>query len=266
MPANGHFLHRELQRRTIVGGHEESGSFLSPQFWFHGQSGALWWDLDLFYQTVRQHCDRKQKKAGWLLRFNREVANATPAIAATEAASFQRSQRPSAVSSDFLNHNIATSFAVYTYVAMRIAHGKDTKESQFFLKSLIKLASTVCSTIGTMPVELDTCNLKVDKFGQVTGLHQMLDRFHIQTRKRLTVYWEAQYQDGVMAGPLLRDTHFLSDVLQLFFAYPLHQKSLRRAIECDYLATVQKSLAAGLANLVDKFDSEIVKRIDTSST
>ena len=254
MPANGHFLHSTLQRRTIVHGHDETGSFLSAQFWFHGQSGALWWDLDLLYQTVRQHCDRKQKKCGWLLSFNREVANAIPAIAATDAASFQRSQSPSGVTSDRLNRNIATSFAVYTYVAMRIVHAKDTKESQFFLESFIKLATTVCSsTIGAMPVEVATCNLSVDKLGQVTGLHQLLDRFHTQTRKRLMAYWEAQFQNGVIVGPLLRDTHNLPDVLQLFFVYPRHQKSFRRKIECDYLATVQKSLAAWLADLVDKF-------------
>ena len=249
MSANGHFLHSTLQRRTIVHGHDEAGAFPSTQFWYHGQSGTLWWDLDLLYQTLRQQCDRKQKKNEWLLSFNKE--------AAADAASFQRSQSPSLVTSDRLNHNIATSSAVYTYVAMRITHAKDTKESEFFFKALSKLATAVCSHIGEcqsrMTLGNDTCNLTVDKLGQVAGLQQLLDRFHTQTRKRLVTYWDTQYKNGVMVGPLVRDTHNLSDILQLFFGYPRHQKCFRRKIECDYWATVHKSLAAWLANLVDKF-------------
>ena len=78
--------------------------------------------------------------------------------------------RPPAI---YLNKNIATSLAVYTYLAISVDECKTLKGSKFFVSSLCKLALCVCPHIesGGVFVELNTDAgiIHITSDGQVSG-------------------------------------------------------------------------------------------------
>ena len=76
-------------------------------------------------------------------------------------------------STQHLNKNIATSHALYTYLAISVDKCKTTKGSQFFMSSLCKLAVCVCPHIERVGVfaELNTGAgiIHIRRDGQVSG-------------------------------------------------------------------------------------------------
>jgi len=66
-------LHADLKRRSVC--EHAEGALLAPtlQFWYEPSLEIIWWDLDLLYQSERQHCARLQKRCHWLIEFQARV-------------------------------------------------------------------------------------------------------------------------------------------------------------------------------------------------
>ena len=63
-------------------------------------------------------------------------------------------------------------------VAMTIDKAKSDDESSFFMHSLVRLATTVCSVVGANPdtLEVGTSSIIIDRLRQSTGLLQLLEQ------------------------------------------------------------------------------------------
>ena len=140
-------LRENLQRRTV--GDHENGELLTPtkQFWYEQALNTIWWDLDLLRQSERVGCNRSQKRCHWLKEFNERVAVDIPAPDGALPFQLWESSGNQVVAGEtqYLNHNIASSLALYTYLARSIDRCKGETAMEFFMSSLNKLVPRVCS-------------------------------------------------------------------------------------------------------------------------
>ena len=71
-----------------------------------------------------------------------------------------------------LNKNIATSLAVYTFLAVSVDKCKSPEESNFlmsYLANLVPLASSYISCVAERSVEINNVHIHIDKHGQASG-------------------------------------------------------------------------------------------------
>ena len=80
-----------------------------------------------------------------------------------------------------LNKNIATSLALYTFIAISVDQCLNDKESEFLTSYLTKLVPFVCSYINSDAdggFSINNVNINIDKHGQVTGFKQSTKSLH----------------------------------------------------------------------------------------
>ena len=72
------------------------------------------------------------------------------------------------MAAEYLNHNIASSLALYTYLARSIDRCKGETAMEFFMSSLNKLVPRVCSYIEVVvqgTVQLGTSSIVINREG-----------------------------------------------------------------------------------------------------
>ena len=80
---------------------------------------------------------------------------------------------------EFLNRNIATSLAMYTFLAVSVDKSKSQQDSEFFISSLVELARQVCQSLESAAagtIEFGTESIVIDRHGDVTGFNQCLSQ------------------------------------------------------------------------------------------
>ena len=256
-----HRQHDALQRRTVCG-HNSDGAFVSKQFWYEQAVETVWWDLDLLYQAMRKSCNRTQKRCHWLTEFNRRVAMDMPIINRDLPFQFWESNADDPVPPEYLNRNIASSLAVYTYLATSVDRSKAQNDWEFCLSSLVKPVMCMCRSIETVTdgtVEVGTERIVIDRLGQVVGLNQCLSQgggLHLSITELLKREWGVQHSAGNLASPLNRDTHSLADILQFILTFARRRRAERKPISkpCfQFLVIWRRALMAWFSKLADKF-------------
>ena len=88
----------------------------------------------------------------------------------------------------YLNRNIASSLAVYTYVAVSTDKSKLDRDSEVFLSSLVNLVTRVCSTIETVAegrIQVGMESIAIDRLGQVVGFSQSVFKGHLTVQRMI---------------------------------------------------------------------------------
>jgi hypothetical protein len=260
-PAGGH-EHRQLdalQRRTVHG-HNSDGAFLSQQFWHEPAVETIWWDLDLLCQAMRKYCNRMQKRCHWLAEFNNRAAVDIP-IRHGELPFQLWELDADQVPPQYLNRNIASSLAVYTFLAMSVDRSRSQIDSDFFLSSLVELVGGVCQSIETVAegtIEVGTERVVIDQHGQVIGFKQCLSQrdVHVTIHGLLQRQWEVHYNAGNLVSPLTRDTQSLADILRFILTFARCRRAAGKQISeacSQFLVTWRRVLVAWFSRLADKF-------------
>ena len=85
-----------------------------------------------------------------------------------------------------LNKNIATSHALYTFIAVSVDDSKYDKESKFLMSHLTNLVPVVCSYINSVADGIisinNYCRIDIDKHGQVFGFKQSIASLHVSIK------------------------------------------------------------------------------------
>ena len=190
------------KRRTVCGQLEHL--LLSVQFWYEQAVATIWWDLDLLYQSMRTIMQFGMKRNKWLIEFHERVA--VDIQMADGDLPFQLWEIPAdwALHGD-LNRNIASSRAVYTFMARSIDKSLKEEDAQFFLNSLLKLLPHICRIIDTVlegTVDVGRASIVIDRLGQVRGFQECMCQAGIHKLIRGLVKKEPP--------PLRIDNHFPS--------------------------------------------------------
>ena len=201
-------LRSALHRRTLS---DDAAAFVAPQFWKHANS-LIFWDLNYFFNTLRQRGLLKQKRKHWLKWFSDKVAAAFPG----EQQQTHITADAAALSSDVLRANTCTTLGVYTYIwiALDIC---DARKEAVLWPTLKSAADRACSTISTghrsdFSVDGNTIGVRSD--GHVLGFCEFLARSPMKVYTMFRACWARMRQLNMVCCDLDADTLSLADVMQ----------------------------------------------------
>ena len=246
-------LREGLQRRTV--GHEFFTR--TQQFWYEQACDTIWWDLNLLYQSERKDVQKLQKRCHWMTEFHSRVAVDIPVL--DGALPFQLLESARGPGPEYLNHNIASSIALYSYYARSIDRCRGPNAMEFFMLSLTNVSACICSYIESAAegtVELGTGAIVIDRQGQVAGFKACMSQgIHLTVQRLFLSAWQLQFNEGSLVSPLDRDTHSLQDILRFVLTFARRHRTAGKTLSqtCSAkLDTWRRALVAWFSKLADK--------------